>query len=176
LRQEGVNALDAENGRYFVFQRTGDGRDTQYQVKVYKQKIEVPGLGMVDKDMPHSLTEDVIARLETESHKLDDLFRRPTAEQVARIVKEGASAVEEILGRNRGSEEDEMEEEDVDSDTTSVQASVPEILKSTKTPQAAVPAPKAKPAVATQVSAPAPALNSDTEQSPEDFLKSIGLA
>lgn len=176
LRQEGVNALDAENGRYFVFQRTGEGRDTQYQVKVYKQKIEVPGLGMVDKDMPHSLTEDVVTRLDTESHKLDDLFRRPTAEQVVRIVKEGASAVEEILGRNSqssGSEEPE-DEEDLDTEMAVVQTSQPS-LKAAPLPQSPVSVPKPK-ASAPVAQAPTSSVSDQaSEQSPEDFLKSIGL-
>lgn len=184
LSQEGVDPLGVENGRYFVFQRTGEGRDTQYQVKVYKQRIEVAGLGMVEKDMPHALTEDVITRLETEAHKLNDLFKRPTAEQVARMVSEGPAAVEEILGRSQTNDmEDDGSEDDVD---------MPSAASSPVRPQASSAAaaavgnaspvlPKSSVKIGTaatsSASTPTPSMAStpSQDQSPEEFLKSIGL-
>lgn len=88
LNKEGCDPLSVENGRFFVFNRTGTGNETNFKVSVYKEKIEVAGHGKVEKDVVHVLTQDVLARLDEEAFELDDLFVLPTSEEVAQIVAE----------------------------------------------------------------------------------------
>lgn len=191
LEQEGVDALGIE-GRYFNFNRSGDGRDTQYQVTQYKEKIKVDGLGEVERAVPHVLTEELLRRLEKESHDLNKLFKRPTAEEVSRMVKEGATAVEAILGQSQGDEVEE-EEDDVDSAietaTSNTAASTGSSNSTTTqatasaTPTQQAPAPTASgfkvgtASVGSSSQAPTTQTSAapQTNQSPEDFLKSVGL-
>lgn len=224
LRQQGIDPLSPENGRFFVFKRTGEGFETQYSVNVYKQKIEVQGLGLVEKDIPHVLTQDLISKLGTineatgevtfdrDGHNLLSLYATPTAEQVARMVKEGPTAVEEILGKGSQEEDEEGGSEDVDSALSSGSQSGGSVAKSgtqasAPVTQTQVSAPTQQ--AATTASAPlaAPTQSSaavktggmtfgsstpttsggnsgtgtvnagapSSKQSPEEFLKSIGL-
>jgi hypothetical protein len=201
LRQEGVDPLSVENGRYFSFKRSGEGLETQYSVSVYKQKIEVPGLGVVEKDVAHVLSPDLIAKLGTvvnpqtgemvfdrEGHNLLVQYARPTAEQVARMVNEGAKAVEEILGQSGQEEEDDSS--DVDSALSGASQSKETLtptapLASTPTPAAtqAAPATPVQQTVGglkigggtTSTPAVASVASSGTTVSPEEFLKSLGM-
>lgn len=97
LRDNSVDPLDIENGRYFVFSRSGTGRETVYQVGVLENKINVPGVGEVKQEVVLKLTPEIIKRLDKEAAELDKLFPRPTADEVARMVTEGPKAVDEIL-------------------------------------------------------------------------------
>src|ERR1700687_913800 len=103
LRDSGVEPLDPNTGRWFTFHRTGTGRDTVYQVSVYKKKFHVEGVGEVEKDLIHTITPDIAKRCFVirkdgtfeykEAARLDTLYKKPTAEEVERIVKEGPTAV-----------------------------------------------------------------------------------
>lgn len=207
LEQEGVEALGVDNGRFFVFTRSGQNRDTQYGVRVHKQKIEVQGLGMVEKDLSHTLTADIIARLESESHKLDRLYPKPTAEQVAQMVNGGPAAVEEILGSKKsganddsGMDDEGMDDEDVDSYSTTntgspasfVAGSLGSTVSSgsvlsgsevsgptTTSPSVSSNSSGAKigstQTQSTSTAVEATAASSSVAQTPEEFLKSMGL-
>lgn len=110
LRSEGVDPIGIDNGRFFVFARSGRGRDTLYTVKEYKQKVEIEQNGerfTVDKPFPHKLTGDIIAKLETDAFELDSIYPSVTPEEEYRIVHEGAKAVDEILG-NKKTDKKEM--------------------------------------------------------------------
>lgn len=102
LQSEGVEPMGVENGRFFVFSRSGRGRDTVYTVQEYKQKTEVVGPNgqkiIADLPFPHSLNETIIAKLATDAFELDTVYPSVTPEQEYRIVHEGAKAVDEILG------------------------------------------------------------------------------
>jgi hypothetical protein len=102
LQSEGVEPMGVENGRFFVFSRSGRGRDTIYTVQEYKQKTEVVGPNgqkiIADLPFPHSLNETIIAKLATDAFELDTVYPSVTPEQEYRIVHEGAKAVDEILG------------------------------------------------------------------------------
>jgi hypothetical protein len=43
-------------------------------------------------------------------YRLDELYKRPTSEQVRRMVEEGPGAVDEILDNGTASEDDMVEE------------------------------------------------------------------
>jgi hypothetical protein len=131
LRETGTDPLSAENGRFFVFRRSGNGLDTTFQVEILKEKITVEKVGPVEREIVHVLTDDIITRLSKEAAQLDKLFKRPTSEEVARIVSEGSRAVDEILDAKNETASDtggysdtdeEIGEEATSDSTTAAQA------------------------------------------------------
>lgn len=106
LRKKDVDPLGLENRRFFIFTRSGKANETMFKVSVYKKTLNVAGVGDVEQEVKHDLTDDVLDRLASEAAQLDKIFKTPTAEQVAQIVKEsnlmtGISAnVDAILGFN----------------------------------------------------------------------------
>lgn len=110
LRSEGIDPIGVDNGRFFVFSRSGAGRDTLYTVNEYKQKQEIPtGTGKVTAmvDFPHAITESIMLKLSTDAFELDKIYPTVTPEEEYRIVHEGASAVDEILGPKKNRTEGE---------------------------------------------------------------------
>jgi len=87
LEASGTYPLSLDDGRYFVFTRTGMGNDTGFAVNVLQEDVEVQGYGKMKRDVSHVVTHEIISRLSKEAGKLDQLFVKPTADQVARIVE-----------------------------------------------------------------------------------------
>lgn len=87
LREKGVDPLSVENGRYFVFRRSGSGLDTTFAVRVLKEKINIENVGEVERDVVHKLNSELINRLGEEAAQLDKLFKKVSAEDIERIVK-----------------------------------------------------------------------------------------
>lgn len=90
LDAEGTDPLSLDNGRFFVFSRSGKGNETNFKVSIYKQKIEAIVNGkskLVEEDVVSTLGHEVLKRIETELFDLGTLFERPTAEEVAKIVE-----------------------------------------------------------------------------------------
>lgn len=180
LRSEGVDPLSSDDGRFFVFTRTGVGTDTTFQVSVYKEKLKVEGVGMVERDVVHALTDDILNRLGTEAAQLDKLFKKLTSEEVARVVKEGPRALDEIYSESAtdseaqedGEDQDDSAEESVS--TTAAMPSTPvapSVTAPVATVSVAAPSPtKAEPVTTSKTTAQAVSGMSD-----EDFLKSLGL-
>ena len=88
LRNEGVDPVSLDNGRFFTVSRSVNGRDTVFSASVYKEKIHVDGIGEVEKPFAHSVNDDIRTRLETEGFDLNTIFLRLTSDEVAQIVKE----------------------------------------------------------------------------------------
>lgn len=91
LRSEGVDPLSFEDGRFFVFNRTGMGNETNFKVTTYTTKVEALVNGnkkMVDEPYSSKIGQDVLFCLENEGFDLETLFSKPTAEEVAQIVAE----------------------------------------------------------------------------------------
>jgi hypothetical protein len=111
LNVDNVDPLSPEDGRFFTFTRSGNGLDTTFQVGVAQESFDVPNVGKVKRDIVHRLTPEVISRLGREARELHKLFKKPTAEEIARIVKESdletgkSRAVDEILDVRGGSDE-----------------------------------------------------------------------
>lgn len=109
LRSEGIDPIGVENGRYFVINRTGKGRDTLYTVTEYKQKQQITGADgnqiVVDAPFPHSLTDAILGKLETDAFELNKVYPSVTPEEEYRIVHEGPTAVDEILGGSKKTEQ-----------------------------------------------------------------------
>jgi hypothetical protein len=194
LRDQGVEPLDAETGRFFTFRRSGNGLETTFQVTVKQRELNIDGVGKVKQDIVHVLTEDLLVRLEKEAAELDKLFKRPTAEEVSRIVNSSdlmtgvSSAVDEILdnkddsntGNNEGYDDDTGSNESSSASTT-----VTPVAQAVVTARSAPSTQTVTQTVVTATStAPAQSLSSGStkttaqtvsEMSDEDFLKSLGL-
>jgi len=176
LRAGGVDPLSVEDGRFLVFRRSGSGLDTTFNISVLKQKIDVPGIGTVEKDVKHVLTPEIIARLDKEAGKLDSLYPRPSAEEVARIVKEGAKAVDEILSKPKASERS-MDEDFPDQDEEVLAEPLKAVEPKVAVKAAATEAKAQAQSVTAPVAqaSPAPAATSIADLSGDDLLKSLGL-
>jgi len=202
LRDQGVEPLDPESGRYFVFTRSGAGRDTLYSVSVYKKKMTIPNVGEVEQDVVHTITEDVAKRCFSiskdgkftykEAARLDTLFRKLSEEQVARIVREGEKAVDDIFD-SKAHVNEPVEQDDSglegDDEPAPTQAAPSQTVQSTTAPAASPQTPEVvttTPVAAVQVATPTPAAPAPSaapkttaqavsEQTDEEFLKNLGL-
>lgn len=197
LRDQGVEPLDAETGRFFKFNRSGTGLETTFQVSVLQAKRDIEGVGTVYQDVVHVLTPEILGRLEKEAAQLDKLYKRPTSEEVARIVGTSdvltgkSPAVDELFdtkpdteANNEGAEEEYEPETAAAASTTvastptapaqvTAQAVAQSFAQSTPPTTSA-----AKSTAKTQTLAPsAPKTTAQVvgEQTDEDFLKSLGL-
>lgn len=84
----GFDPLSFQNGRFFTVTRSTAGRETTFNVSVYKEKVEVAGMGRLEKPLVHILTPEVLARLETDGFRLDDVCMKVTSDECAQIVAE----------------------------------------------------------------------------------------
>lgn len=104
LRDNGCDPLSSEDGRFFVFTRTGMGNETQFAVSIYETTSIIDKVGKVKQEVVSTLSEDVIGRLKNEAGKLKELFKKPTAAQIQQIVNESDLAtgvspnIDDILG------------------------------------------------------------------------------
>ena len=87
LRAEGVDPLDLQDGRFFVFQKVGTGNETSFKADVYKEKIDVPGVGRVERDVVSTIGKEVLARVDSELFDLDGIFTKLTTAEVGKIVE-----------------------------------------------------------------------------------------
>lgn len=183
LRDKGVDPLSVDNGRFFVFTRTGMGNETQFAVRPYKKTITIENVGEVEQDVVHKITEEVMARLSSEAAELGKLFRKPSEEEVAQIVAESnivtgiSPNIDDILGykTNGGAAVDAEGDSNVEeTDAAPEQAAAPEEVKAKP---AAKPAPMVETKTEAKKAATAPQTTAEkvTEMSNDEFLKSLGL-
>lgn len=171
LNSDGVDPLSPETGRFFVFTRTGMGRDTTFSVNVLKEKLTVEKVGVVERDVVHVLDDELLKRLGSEAAELDKLFRRFTSEEVKNIVESSdlmtgvSTYLDEVYNKtkstepssNNDSHEEEKEVEILTAPAVSVAA------PSAKTPVVQTPAKIAVKPTATVL----------TEMSDEAFLEAL---
>lgn len=169
LKNEGTNPLSAKDGRFLVFERSGSGRDTVTSVRVKKEKVNVSGMGVMEKDVTHTLSQELATELKA-ADELDALYAKPTADQIARIVKEGATAVDEILGAGKGKKETKSALPPVDAEEAS-----DDVFEEKTSVTAQTTAPVTTHVVTPKVVAPKTITQVLAEQSEEDFLKSMGV-
>jgi hypothetical protein len=133
LVAQGIDPLSPEDGRYFIFTRSGMGRDTTFAVKVLKEKLNVQGVGLVEKDVVHKLNDEICGRFGTEAGELNKLFKRLPAEEVAKVVETSdlmtgvSSYLDELFGKTKAAEPavEEGYEDGPEPEETSVQAAAP---------------------------------------------------
>lgn len=185
LRKQGVDPISIENGRFFNFNRsnpTGNFNDTAYQVTVYQENVQVNG-ETYQKAKIHKIDQSIIDRLADEAFELSGMYPSITAAQVAQIVKEGATAVDRILGAgNEQASDDGDDEETVQSapQNSTPAATVTQTVVAAPTPPpvqtVAVQTPVATQTQATLPPTPPPAavVAPKGDLSEDAFLKSIG--
>lgn len=164
LREKGIDPLSVDNGRYFVFTRSGSGLDTSFQVEILKKDIEVAGVGMVQQEVVHKLNDELIGRLSDEAVDLSKIFKALTAEEIARVVKAsdlmtGQSPVIDELFDTKGGGDDSAGDDGIDPDeepASGTGSSTSAATAAAPAAAAAAAAPVAQPAPV-QAAAPAPA-------------------
>ena len=107
LAKEGVDPRDPVNGRLIVFERTGTSNETSFSVAIAQEELDVPGVGKVKRDIVSSISPEMEKRMGEldkngkfkyrEAANLLTLFKKPSASDVERIVKEGPKALDEIF-------------------------------------------------------------------------------
>lgn len=200
---EGFDPLAPETGRFFNIRRTGKGLDTGFNVSVVKEKVNVAGHGELEKPVVHVIDDALADRLLTskdgkwiykEAANLTTLYQRPTAEEVALIVKTAdiltgkSSAVDAILGK--GKEEAPAAETLANTDqetlaeavatlpaatTQAVAAKIEAALAAPAPAAAVVQETKAATAAAPAATATKTAAESVAAMSPDDFMKQMGI-
>jgi hypothetical protein len=170
LVAKGVDPTSVDAGRFFVFKRVGTGSETSHSVSVYKEKINVEGVGEVERAVTSRLSEDVLSRLSSEAFELDSLYNRPSATAVRQIVEADArgdrSLIDSLL--NLGSKQGRADSEGPSEDEVEAEQAV-------AAPAAPVaPAQSVAPTVGTAAVAAAPTVNAEA-MSDEEFLKSLGM-
>jgi hypothetical protein len=179
-REEGSDPIGVENGRFFSIRKSGEMLDTTYNVAIHKEKVNVEGIGTVEKEVSHTLSNEIINRLESEAFNLGKLFRTPSAEEVSQVVRGGPQVADELWGK--ANEAEEVVEEDEDGGIDALLASPkPQAAKAVgaqvASPVAETPSPTK---VTPKKAAPAPAQETPvaamkTTQTEEEFLASLGL-
>lgn len=180
LRDKGIDPLSVDNGRFFSFRRSGNALDTSFQVTVKKQVLNVEGVGQVEKDLVHKLTQDIIDRLRSEAAELNKIFKAPTAEEVAQIVKASdlvtgtTPGIDEILGVGKGNTQSQTEEVvEEEESSTAAPVSVETWVQITPAATAKVETkvtPKVEVVSKTQTTA-----EQVSDMSEDEFLASLGL-
>lgn len=100
LRSSGIDPIGIDNGRFFVFARSGKGRDTIYTVQEYKEKQVMNGIE-VDVAKPHAITEAIMSKLATDSFEIDKIYPSVTPEEEYKIVHGGPAGVDEVFNAKK---------------------------------------------------------------------------
>ena len=181
LQAAGVEPLSFEDGRFFVFGRTGKNRDTNFTVNVYTEQVDA----LTSRQVVHKATPEILARLETDGFDLSDLAPKLTREEIAQVVAESdlltgkSPAIDRFIDARwkakRAAQTSSSQNDDgpdaEDSYTPPAQAVAPA--------QTAAPAPVAQ--AAPKATAQAPVAPKTTqaqsieEMSMDDFLAEIGV-
>lgn len=200
LRDQGIDPLSIDNGRFFNFFRTGNALDTSFQVTVKKQKMNVTVDGQVmevERDLVHKLNDEIIGRLSEEAAELGKLFKKLTPEEVEAIVKASnlkdgvVPGIDEMLGYGKPNASGQVEEgfddseevaEEAPAAAPAAKAAAPVVSAKVETKvETPAPAPvlstkvETKAPVATPVSSPQTTAEQVSDMSEDDFLASLGL-
>lgn len=176
LRERGLDPLGL-NGVFFNFHRSGTGLSTVYTVTPHR----VLNADGTESMKTHTMDDVFINRLSAEAFELADMYPAPTSEEVSRIVNEGATAVDEILGKSESSNTaSNTNVNDVLASTAGLVNNTPAPAPVAETPvetpvQTPVAETPAAPVAETPTPAPAAEENPLANMSEEDFLKSLGV-
>lgn len=88
LRAKNIDPLSDDNGRFFIFSKVPNGRDTLFDVEPYYEEIDMPNVGKVKREVVHKITPEIEKRFDTEAWDLDKIYIKVTAEECAQIVNE----------------------------------------------------------------------------------------
>jgi hypothetical protein len=178
LQAKGINPISIDDGRFFVFTRTGFGSNTSHKVSVYKEEVIMNGM-RVEVDKKHALTADVAERIQSEGADLGKLYIAPTSEEIAQIVAGDARTLEEIFAKYRESDDnydgfDGSEDDDSSSTSTQNSSSTAQSVAQKAEQTSTTPAVETKQETTTAKVTDIPAQDL-ANMSTEDFLKSLGI-
>lgn len=166
IAEEGIDPVGVK-GAYVQFDKSGTGRDTVVTVSLAMDKTVIDGK-RVSTPKLHEIDDALIPKLESSSFDLDNLFVKPTAEEVREMVEGGSLAVTKIMNKYRPlknvtstKQEPEIQPELL-SDEEELLAEEPVVSQTVSA--------KPQTSVATKQSTPVVEADSDT-----DFLASIGI-
>lgn len=196
LRDKGVDPLSVNDGRFFIFRRSGKGLETTFSVDVFKEKLHVEGVGQVEREVVHKLDDELISRLSSEAGELNKLFKKLSAEEIQSIVDTTdintgkSTAIDALFSTDEGSSDDDSESDD-SSESTSSESSTESSVAASSASDAGLSSivenkVESTPAeVSTQASAPSQEEKTSTpissysqktaEQEQDEFLKNLGL-
>lgn len=186
LRAKGVDPVGVENGRFFVFSKSGNGPQTIHGVREYKDSQEVTVNGKTVKaeiDLVHNLMEtDIPARMGSEAADLGALYKKPTPEQIRQMVEGGAASVQTVMDSLNGNQTSAAEEIVEDPEEEEETVAQPVVQQVSQPVQQAVqqPVTQQAPVVAAQVfgntgAAPVKTAVDVSKLSDEEFNKMMGL-
>jgi hypothetical protein len=187
LRTEGVDPISVDNGRYFVFARSGTGRDTLYTVKEYKQKQEIDGPNgkiVADVSFPHAIDAVAIAKIEEGAFNLKTVYPSVTPEEEKLIVEGGPAGVDAVFAKKNDNPASTTTAAPAPQAEAPVQQAAPQaevqveqpLAKSETVQQETVQAETVKPEATTTQEAPAAQATDSTDigaMSDEDFFKQM---
>ena len=87
LEGKDVDPSAVENGRFININRQGMGLDTVYTVSELKEQVQTEEYGLVEKALPHGLTDSIIGRLSAEAYELDEIYPTPTEAEVKLLIE-----------------------------------------------------------------------------------------
>lgn len=96
--EEGFDPVGVE-GVFLTFDKTGDGAQDSVVSVTMNMRSEVIGGRTVKVPNTHTVTEELYPRLEKEAFDLGKLFIKPTPEEVAAMVRDGAPAVDVVAAK-----------------------------------------------------------------------------
>lgn len=172
---EGFDPVGVE-GAFLTIVKSGDGAQNSVVSVTLNMKTETVNGKTFKVPNSHVVTEDLYPRLEKEAFQLNKLFVRPTAEEVAEIVKTGPAAVDAVFAKYRTPyQKDTSEQQSTEPKTQQVASSStdvePDFSLNDDPPMMEdeeIDAP-------TTQKAASQAPTSTTDMSDEDFLKSLNL-
>lgn len=176
---EGIDPIGVE-GAFLTIVKSGDGAQNSVVSVTLNMKSETVGGKTFKVPNTHTVTEDLYPRLEKEAFELNKLFVKPTAEEVAEMVKGGPAAVDVVFEKYRTSYQKDtsttVSSPAKTASSTVSDESEPDFSLSDDPPMMDDEEIDAAPAQTKQAAAPsAPAASTATEMSDEDFLKSLNI-
>jgi hypothetical protein len=185
LNTKGINPISANDGRFFVFTRTGFGANTTHKVAVYKEQVTMNGME-VEIEKKHALTADVGSRIQSEGADLGDLYIAPTPDEIAQIVSGNAKTLEDVFAKYRSSnggssglggsdDEESYSSSPASSGSSQTATSATSVQQQTLTTPVVEKKQEAAPVQQQAQVAAATPLQDIANMSTDDFLKSMGL-
>jgi hypothetical protein len=99
-----VDPLAPDQGVWFNFKRSGEVfYDINYKVEVKMEMVDSPGLGRVEVLKLAKLTDDDIARMESEAFDMGEMYKRISVEEVESIVNSGGDplVVDSVFNKDK---------------------------------------------------------------------------
>jgi len=82
-----LNSDETDSGVWFDVVRTGEGRDTEYDVKKYQNKVKKAGGGFSFEDDRSALPDSIVENYENMAYDLSSVYQIKTYEELKQILE-----------------------------------------------------------------------------------------